>query len=300
MALEDNNTEFNRLEELGGSDYEVVDGQPNIKGWDVKNGQGQSIGDVDELLFNPASRKVRYMIVDTDANDLSLEARKVLIPIGIAELHEDDDDVILPNVTVAQLNSLPTYDGNQLSADTERSIVGTFEGFGVAGFAAGAYANTPDEEFYQHEHFNQNKLYNRREAVTGTNDTNKTIPVIEENLHVGKQDVETGTTRITTSMVEKPVEEIINLRQEHVHVERTSVDRPVTGTELGTFQEGQIELTEHTEVPIVNKEARVVEEVNISKDVNVREETIHDTVRNTEVETERIEREKNRSSDDML
>jgi stress response protein YsnF len=300
MALDDNTTDYNRLEELGGSDYEVVDGQPNIKGWDVKNAQGQSIGDVDELLFNPASRKVRYMVVDTDANDLNLEGRKVLVPIGVAELHEDDDDVIIPNVTAEQLRMLPTYDGTQLSPDTERSIIGTFEGFGVAGFAAGAYANTTDEDFYKHEHFDQNRLYNRRKPLTDTGNTDRTIPIIEENLEVGKREVETGGARITTNIVEKPVEETVNLREEHVHIERTPVDRPVSSSDLDTFKEGQIELTEHAEVPVVNKEARVVEEVNISKDVEEREETIRDTVRNTEVEAERIEREKNRKSDDIL
>jgi stress response protein YsnF len=301
MALDDNTTEYNRLEELGGSDYEVVDGQPNIKGWDVKNAQGQSIGDVEELLFNPASRKVRYMIVDTDANDLSLEARKVLIPIGVAELHENDDDVIVPNITVEQLNNLPTYDGSQLSADTERSIVNTFEGFGVAGFAAGAYTND-NNDFYNHEHFNQNRLYNRRNPITETNTDNvdRTIPIIEENLDISKREVETGGTRVTSTIVEKPVEETVNLREEHVHIERTPVDRPVTGSDFDTFKEGQIELTEHAEVPVVSKEARVVEEVNITKDVDEREETIRDTVRSTEVEAERIEREKNRRNDELL
>jgi stress response protein YsnF len=327
MAYDDNNTDNNRLEELGGSDYEMVDGQPNIKGWEVKNAQGEVIGDVEELLFNPASRKVRYMIVDTDANDLHLNARKVLIPIGLAELHENDDDVIVPNVTADQLNALPDYDGSQMTADTERSIVSTFEGYGVAGYAAGAYTNTPDDDFYKHEQFNHNRLYNRRlpaadttvpadsintndEVPVSTNNlanfapgteyvdanyADKTLPVIEENLHVGKQEVETGATRITTSMVEKPVEETVNLREEHVHVEHTPVDRPLNTNEFDTFKEGQIELTEHKEIPVVNKEARVIEEVNISKNVDEREETIRDTVRNTEVHTERIDPDKDRN-----
>jgi len=290
MALDDNSTDFNRLEELGGSDYEIADGQPNIKGWDVKTDSGQSVGDVDELLFNPQSRKVRYIVLDTDANDFSLEARKVLVPIGIAELHEDDDDVILPNVTAEQLSALPAYEEGTLNADTETNIRNIFAGLGTAGIAAGAYNASHGEDFYQHDQFNQDRLYNRRQPVTDTTTDTSAIPVIKEDLNVGKREVETGGARITSTIVETPVEETVNLREEHVNVNRTPVDRPASATDLDTFQEGEIELTEHTEVPVVSKEARVVEEVSLNREVTESEETIRDTVRHTEVETEKFNR----------
>jgi len=82
----------NHLVKLSDSDYEIVDGEPDIEGWDVKNELGQKIGDVHDLLFDPQSRKVRYIIVDLDDNELGLDNdKKVLIPIGIAELHESDE-----------------------------------------------------------------------------------------------------------------------------------------------------------------------------------------------------------------
>lgn len=289
MALDDNTTDYNRLEELGGSNYEIVDGEPNIKGWDVKDAQGKGFGDVEELLFNPATRKVRYIVLDTDANDFSLEARKVLVPIGIAELDEDDDDVILPNVTAEQIAALPVYDKGVLDSDTESRIRDIFAGLGAAGVAAGAYGATHGEDFYNHEQFDQNRLYNRRLPAHDTTTDAQSIPVIEENLEVGKREVETGGVRVTSNIVERPVEETINLKQEHVHVERTPVDRPVSSSDLDTFKEGEIELTEHAEVPVVSKEARVVEEVNVNKSVEETEATIRDTVRNTEVETERFD-----------
>lgn len=88
MTLEEN--KYDHLVELGGSDYEIVDGEPNIKGWDVKNELGQQIGEVDELLFNPDSRKVRYLVVDLDGNELGIEDdKKILVPIGIADLYDD-------------------------------------------------------------------------------------------------------------------------------------------------------------------------------------------------------------------
>ena len=53
-------------------------------------------------------------------------------------------------------------------------------------------------------------------------------------------------------------------------------------------------MTEHAEVAVVAKEARVVEEVVIGKETNERVETITDTVRRTEVEGEEIDGDLNR------
>lgn len=118
------------------------------------------------------------------------------------------------------------------------------------------------------------------------NDTS--IPVIEEHLQVGKQVVETGGVRLRSRIIERPVEEQLRLREEHVHIERHAVNRPVSEADLNSFKETTIELTEHAEVPIVAKEARVVEEISISKEIEEREEVIRDTVRSTDVEVENL------------
>ena len=116
----------------------------------------------------------------------------------------------------------------------------------------------------------------------------QTIKVIEENLEVGKRTVETGGVRLRSRIVAKPVEESIRLRQERVTVSRTPVNRPATAADLNAFQEGQIELTEHAEVPVVSKTANVVEEISVGKQVTEREEVIRDTVRKTEVDVENV------------
>jgi hypothetical protein len=74
-------------------------------------------------------------------------------------------------------------------------------------------------------------------------------------------------------------------------VERRRVDRPVEAADLEAFKEGTIELTETTEEPVVRKQARVVEEVIVRKEVEQHTETVRDTVRQTNVEVEPIGRE---------
>ena len=118
---------------------------------------------------------------------------------------------------------------------------------------------------------------------------NKTIPVIEEDIRVGKREVPTGGVRIRSRIVEKPVEENVRLREEHIHVERKKVDRPATEEELRNFKTGTTEFTEHAEIPDVQKRSKVVEEVKLSKDVEHRDETVHDSVRKTEVAVEDID-----------
>ena len=112
------------------------------------------------------------------------------------------------------------------------------------------------------------------------------IPVIEEELRVGKREVEGGGVRVRTRVVERPVEEVVRLREERVNVERRPVNRPISEADLSAFREGSFELTERSEEAVVAKEARVVEEVSVNKEVGERTETVRDTVRSTDVDVE--------------
>src|SRR5688500_4451235 len=98
------NMKHRRLQELKRSDFDIVDGESDIRGWDVKDGQGKKIGEVEELIVDAQQKKVRYMVVDFDDIELDIDDdREVLMPIGLAQLHKEDDDVILPNVQRQQL-----------------------------------------------------------------------------------------------------------------------------------------------------------------------------------------------------
>jgi len=114
------------------------------------------------------------------------------------------------------------------------------------------------------------------------------IPVIEEELQVGKRQVESGGVRVSTQMSEKPVEAQVKLREEQVQVDRYPVNRPVTNADMAALQEGAIEVTTTAEQPVVSKQARVVEEVGLNKTAEEHTETIRDKVRQSEVEVQQI------------
>jgi len=114
------------------------------------------------------------------------------------------------------------------------------------------------------------------------------IPIVEEELRVGKREVEQGGVRVNTRVEETPVNEQVTLREETVDVHRKPVDRPVSDADMTNFQEGTFEVRERAEEAIVDKQARVVEEVHIKKNVDERTENIQDTVRRTDVDVDQI------------
>jgi uncharacterized protein (TIGR02271 family) len=116
--------------------------------------------------------------------------------------------------------------------------------------------------------------------------TQEAIPVLEEDVKVGKRDVERGRVRVRSYVVEQPFEELVRLRDETVRVERrpASQEAPVADE---AFKERSIEVSERDEEPVVEKRVRVKEEVVVSKDVGERTEQVRDKVRRTQVEVEK-------------
>ncbi|MBY0135070.1 YsnF/AvaK domain-containing protein [Paracoccus yeei] len=114
----------------------------------------------------------------------------------------------------------------------------------------------------------------------------ETIPVVEERIRIGKRETGHGRVRVRAYTVEEPVNESVELREERVEIERRPVDRALTGTEAA-FQDRTIEAEEYREEAVVQKEARVVEEIGLRKTSDTHTETISDTVRRTEVEIDK-------------
>jgi stress response protein YsnF len=128
----------------------------------------------------------------------------------------------------------------------------------------------------------------------------ETIPVIEEDVHVGKREVERSGVRMYSHVSEHPVEKKVRLHEEHADVQRHKVDRPATEADLRAAKDTSYEVRETAEKPVVSKESRVVEEVSIGKRSSDREETIRDTVRRSDVDVERSGGDETRSVSDFI
>ena len=120
------------------------------------------------------------------------------------------------------------------------------------------------------------------------NEGEAVLPVVQEELNVGKRQVQRGGARIFTHVTEQPVEQQVNLHEEHVTVDRQAVNRPVSEADRNAFQNRVVEVTETAEEPVVAKNARVVEEVRVGKEATDRTETVRDSVRRSDVQVENL------------
>ena len=116
------------------------------------------------------------------------------------------------------------------------------------------------------------------------------IPVVEEQLRVGKREVERGGARVRSYVEERPVNEQVNLREEHVSVERRPVGESLSSGDLNNnedlFRDRSVEMRESSEEPVIGKEARVNEEVVVKKTAEESTENVQDTVRETKVDVD--------------
>jgi uncharacterized protein (TIGR02271 family) len=126
-------------------------------------------------------------------------------------------------------------------------------------------------------------------AQPATGNQTAAIPVVEEQLQLGKRVVTRGGVRIYSRVVDQPVSEQIKLREEHVRVERRPVDRDLSPEEMTRLRDQTIEVTTTREEPVVSKRARVREEVVVGKETTERTETVKDNVRRTEVRVEKLD-----------
>ena len=115
----------------------------------------------------------------------------------------------------------------------------------------------------------------------------ESIPIVEENLVVGKREVDRGGVRVYSHVVEEPVSADVSLRNETIQVERRPVSRVATAADFAPGDR-TIEVRATGEEAVVGKTARVVEEVLVGKEASERTEAIHDSVRRTEVDVEQV------------
>jgi uncharacterized protein (TIGR02271 family) len=113
------------------------------------------------------------------------------------------------------------------------------------------------------------------------------IPIVEEELRVGKREVERGGARVRSYVRETPVREEVTLREERVEIERRPVEgQTLRGADAGNdlLQERTVEMVAKAEEAVVEKVATVREEVVVTKTAEQRTEHVQDTVRRTEVD----------------
>src|SRR5688572_16692726 len=155
-----NQDDTNRIAPLGElDDYKVADGNPDIRGWDVTTQDGRKVGEVDELIVDTEAMKVRYIAVDLD-EDVAGSDRKVLVPIGAAQLDDDDDRVLVIGISAEQFATLPEYRRESFDRGYESTLLSSYDRDRTA-----ERDRTDDrtaEDIYASRHFDDSNFFGTR------------------------------------------------------------------------------------------------------------------------------------------
>jgi uncharacterized protein (TIGR02271 family) len=119
-------------------------------------------------------------------------------------------------------------------------------------------------------------------AAVGTDEEIR-IPVMEEELTATVRAQEAGAVRIQKDVVAEERTLEVPVTEERVRVERRVVDRPVSAADADAFEETVIDVPLRSETVDVQKQARVAEEVVVSKEAVERTQQVSGTVRKEEV-----------------
>ena len=148
-----------RLEELKG--FQIAEGDPDIRGWEVRTPDDRKVGKVEELIVDPIERRVRYMEVKVDRKALDIDDdRHILIPIGTARLKEDKHDVLIERLPARGLAGVPEYKRGPISREYETSLRDYY----------GASAVDVPENYYKDEIYDDTRLFSRKGDVVDSGD----------------------------------------------------------------------------------------------------------------------------------
>lgn len=149
-----------RLRDL--TDYEVADGNPDVRGWAARGADGRQFGTVAELIVEEETLKVRYLDVELDASlRINEQNRHILVPIGVAALDEDGDNLFVPSLTLDSVLEYPPYQEFQISREYEQAMLRALR------LPLPESTTNTDSAFYAQPSFDEQSFYgNRRPADT--------------------------------------------------------------------------------------------------------------------------------------
>ncbi len=138
--------------------YDIADDDPDVIQWNIVDDSGKKIGVVRDLLFDSEAEKARYLITNLE-DGMAEKSIRVLVPVGRARIDKANKRIILPAVTLQQLNRLPEYNGPEnLTPEDEHTIREIFSGTESNAKWSREYDK---ERFYEHEDFREDRYFGK-------------------------------------------------------------------------------------------------------------------------------------------
>lgn len=173
--MKDSDKKLYRLDEL--TDFKVDSDDPDIRGWKVKDQDGQMVGEVDNLLVNKKRRKVVYLDVEVDNSIIKAGREKprettqtdsqafenkegenhIIIPIGLVSIDQDDNYVYTSDLSHQRFAEANRFKkGDPISSDYERYIIAHYRGEDPS-----THRDMNEDDFYESREFDRSKSRNK-------------------------------------------------------------------------------------------------------------------------------------------
>ena len=248
----------NKLERLDKlDDYKVADGDSDPRGWKVIGRDKKTLGEVEHLIGDTGSMRVRYLVVKLERG--IGKGGNILIPTGHVDLDTKRNRVISRGLDSDCMKNMPAYTGGAVTGDFEQQISTACE------------KSYEGERRYEHPRYRDENLWNEEK-----------MSVSEEELRVGTRERKAGEVdvekRVETERIQKPV----TVHREEVEVER----RPASGNTKAEFGDKEIRVPVTEEEVVVEKRPHVVEEIVVRKRDVEETEMIDETVRKERVDVD--------------
>jgi stress response protein YsnF/sporulation protein YlmC with PRC-barrel domain len=242
----------------------------------VVDSDGTRLGDVDAIYYDNETEEPEWIGIATGF----IATNRVVVPAQSATV---DGDAVRVPYDEATVKAAPTIDGDEISPELERNLYRHYgldysereqriedvrsEADTEVDYAEGAPADD----------------YVGEQSVADTAATDASVTRSEEELLVGKREVEAGRVRVRKWVETEPVAVDIDLQHERARVVREDINEPVDGADFG---DQELEVTLRAEEPMIEKHIVAKERIRLETDVHVETATISDEVRKERVEVE--------------
>ncbi len=234
-----------------------------MQGEAVYSSEGEKIGSVEEIFYDEQTNTPEWIGIGTGF----LGTKRVLVPIEGARPSEDG--ITVP-YSKDQVKDSPDIDGDEIGQDTEAELYAYYgleysERRSDTGLPEGGRGRAMDQ------------------GPSRGDDDAQSVVRAEEELQVGKREVEAGSVRLRKWVETEDASVDVDVKRETAKVTREPMDEVVSGAEIG---EEEIDMPLHREEAVVQKEVVGKERITLEKETETETETVSDEVRKERVDVD--------------
>jgi len=241
-----------------------------LRGSPVYDQSGDKIGSVEEIFYDADTQQPEWIGIGTGFFGM----KRVLVPVAGASM--DADGVTVPYAK-DMVKDTPDIDGDEISEDTERQL---YSYYGLQYSDDRSDSTLPDTSVPTGSAGMADVDLDRSAGVTSTD---ADMIRSEEELTVGKRQVEAGRLRVRKWVETEPVQADVTLERETAHIVREPINEPVSGAQIG---DDTIDVTLEAEEAVVAKRTVAKERIGVDVDRESVTETVSDSVRKERVEVD--------------